>query len=167
MAWTTPRTWVAGEKPTAATMNLHIRDNLNFLKSGVALLDVVTSSVGPTSGTTELVIASKAVTLDGSTLVEVMFSFYNINKTTGADNFTVTLYDGASAGSGTQIAQWIPNGSSSTSTVIGSGNLRTVLTPAAGTRTYTARLARTSGSGTATLSAGATGPAVLSIRQVN
>lgn len=27
MAWTSPRTWVAGEKPTAATLNTHIRDN--------------------------------------------------------------------------------------------------------------------------------------------
>lgn len=28
MAWTTPRTWVAGEKPSASTLNTHIRDNL-------------------------------------------------------------------------------------------------------------------------------------------
>lgn len=26
MAWTSPRTWVPGESPTAATMNTHIRD---------------------------------------------------------------------------------------------------------------------------------------------
>lgn len=31
MAWTNPRTWVAGEKPTAATLNTHIRDNLAHL----------------------------------------------------------------------------------------------------------------------------------------
>lgn len=31
MAWTTPRTWVTGETPTAAQFNAHIRDNLNFL----------------------------------------------------------------------------------------------------------------------------------------
>ncbi|HEY2086383.1 MAG TPA: hypothetical protein VGH54_10225 [Mycobacterium sp.] len=28
MAWTTPRTWVAGETITAAIMNTHVRDNL-------------------------------------------------------------------------------------------------------------------------------------------
>lgn len=33
MAWTTPRTWVAGETVTAALFNTHIRDNLNALKS--------------------------------------------------------------------------------------------------------------------------------------
>lgn len=31
MVWTNPRTWVAGEKPSAATLNTHIRDNLKAL----------------------------------------------------------------------------------------------------------------------------------------
>ncbi len=31
MAWTTPRTWIVGEVPTAALMNTHVRDNLSFL----------------------------------------------------------------------------------------------------------------------------------------
>jgi hypothetical protein len=31
MVWTSPRTWVAGESPSAATMNLHIRDNLKAI----------------------------------------------------------------------------------------------------------------------------------------
>jgi voltage-gated potassium channel Kch len=33
MAWTTPRTWVAGEVVTAALMNLHVKDNLDVLKT--------------------------------------------------------------------------------------------------------------------------------------
>jgi|TARA_Y100000310_G_scaffold317685_1_gene370846 hypothetical protein len=32
MAWTAPRTWVAGEVVTAALMNTHVRDNLRYLK---------------------------------------------------------------------------------------------------------------------------------------
>ena len=35
MAWTAPRTWLAGEKPTAATFNLEVRDNLLFLKDSL------------------------------------------------------------------------------------------------------------------------------------
>ncbi len=31
MAWTSPRTWNAGETVTAALMNTHVRDNLNWL----------------------------------------------------------------------------------------------------------------------------------------
>jgi hypothetical protein len=34
MAWTTPRTWVAGEVVTAALLNIHLRDNLNAV-SGI------------------------------------------------------------------------------------------------------------------------------------
>ena len=33
MAWTSPRTWVAAETVTAAQLNTHIRDNLDFLHS--------------------------------------------------------------------------------------------------------------------------------------
>lgn len=33
--WTAPRTWVAGEKPTAATLNTHIRDNLEAINGYV------------------------------------------------------------------------------------------------------------------------------------
>lgn len=31
MAWTTPRTWVAGEVPGDTIFNTHVRDNLNYL----------------------------------------------------------------------------------------------------------------------------------------
>lgn len=35
MSWTTPRTWVASEVVTAAMLNTHIRDNLNYLFSSI------------------------------------------------------------------------------------------------------------------------------------
>lgn len=35
MAWTTPRTWVAGEVVTASIMNTHVRDNLSDLDTRV------------------------------------------------------------------------------------------------------------------------------------
>lgn len=34
MAWTSPRTWVAGEIVTAANLNTHLRDNLSELRTG-------------------------------------------------------------------------------------------------------------------------------------
>ncbi len=36
MAWTSPRTWVAGELITAAIMNAHVRDNLLILKDPIS-----------------------------------------------------------------------------------------------------------------------------------
>lgn len=35
MAWTSPRTWVHAEVPTASIFNTHLRDNLTFLKTYV------------------------------------------------------------------------------------------------------------------------------------
>jgi hypothetical protein len=35
MAWTVPRTWNPGETVTAALMNIHVRDNLNILKTRI------------------------------------------------------------------------------------------------------------------------------------
>lgn len=34
MGWTSPRTWVSDEVPSATDFNTHIRDNLNYLHSG-------------------------------------------------------------------------------------------------------------------------------------
>lgn len=37
MAWTTPRTWVTGEILSKVNLDTHVRDNLNFLKTNIAL----------------------------------------------------------------------------------------------------------------------------------
>ena len=34
MSWNTPRTWITGELVTAALMNTHLRDNLDYLYDG-------------------------------------------------------------------------------------------------------------------------------------
>lgn len=53
MAWTTPRTWVAGELVTAALFNTHLRDNLNFLyATGAGGFFFCRSSTPPTAGQT-------------------------------------------------------------------------------------------------------------------
>ena len=46
MAWTTPRTWVAGETVTDTIMNTHVRDNLAYLGTGIIRLSVNTTAVG-------------------------------------------------------------------------------------------------------------------------
>ena len=59
MAWTTPRTWVAGEVITASLLNTHLRDNLSAIgnpegwTSYSPQLTAVTSN--PTYGTTSQV----------------------------------------------------------------------------------------------------------------
>lgn len=40
MAWTTPRTWSAGETVTATIMNTHVRDNLNALANKAIVISI-------------------------------------------------------------------------------------------------------------------------------
>lgn len=57
MAWTSPRTWLAGEKPAASVYNQHIRDNLK------AIGDPWTSySVAWTAGTSNPAIGNGTLT---------------------------------------------------------------------------------------------------------
>ena len=42
MAWTQPRTWVAGELVTAALLNTHVRDQLLAIAGGTAAVDSLT-----------------------------------------------------------------------------------------------------------------------------
>lgn len=154
MAWTTPRTWVAAEIVTASNMNTHVRDNLSFLRDTRMTPDVfVNANVGPTSATTELVVASLAAfTPDGSTNMELEFTWYNVTQTVATDIFLMKLYDGPTAGSGTQLTQALLTPGANT----GSGVVRHRFTPTNASHTYTARLVRSSGTGTATLVASAT-----------
>ena len=58
MAWTAPRTWVAGELVTAALFNTHLRDNLLILKT-----DTNDSGQLQFTDATELTIASGIITV--------------------------------------------------------------------------------------------------------
>jgi hypothetical protein len=40
MAWSTPRTWVAGETLTASNMNTHLRDNLNAVAERNPIIEI-------------------------------------------------------------------------------------------------------------------------------
>jgi hypothetical protein len=55
MAWTAPRTWSVAEVVTAAMLNTHVRDNLNYLKGNAGAVDLVnTVNLKPASGNPEL-----------------------------------------------------------------------------------------------------------------
>ena len=58
MAWTSPRTWVAGELETAAIFNPHVRDNLAALRDGgIAIVS---------QGANEIIFASSSTQLSRS-----------------------------------------------------------------------------------------------------
>ena len=51
MAWTAPRTWVAGELVTAALLNTHLRDNLLVLREREVWFSAAAGNIAVGSGT--------------------------------------------------------------------------------------------------------------------
>ncbi len=51
MPWTTPRTWVTDEVPTAAIMNTHVRDDLSWLYEAATVSQPVEHQVSSASDT--------------------------------------------------------------------------------------------------------------------
>lgn len=78
MSWTAPRTWVAGEVPTAAIMNAHIRDNPQALIWSEA--DVQTSQTTTSTSYTDLATSGPAVTLTTLTAAYVMVACWMSNS---------------------------------------------------------------------------------------
>lgn len=68
MAWTTPRTWTAGEVVTASMMNEQVRDNLSYLKDHV---DATSGVHGLGSG----------VYIIGSKLAQCRMEYQSVNIT--------------------------------------------------------------------------------------
>lgn len=99
MAWTTPRTWVAGEVVTAALLNTHLRDNLNAISG---LWTAWTPTITATAGTFTTVSAAGRYTQIGKT---VIWSLTITMTTAGtASNYLqFTLPATAAAGNGSNI----------------------------------------------------------------
>lgn len=90
MAWTAPRTWVAGETVTAAIMNTHVRDNLKAIGDAWAAYTTVwstTSNPQPAIGNGSL----SAVKLEAGKLTKFRTTWQSGSTTTygtGAFLFT-------------------------------------------------------------------------------
>jgi hypothetical protein len=70
MAWTTPRTWVAGELVTAGLMNTHVRDNLSELRATPSSRCVAyhSAAVSAASGLATTVLALDSEEVDSASM---------------------------------------------------------------------------------------------------
>lgn len=98
MAWTTPKTWTVGEVLTAANMNLHVRDNENFLFTYGTAYDRASSEIAVVNTTSVTAVYSKSITGgDMSTnrmLRLLLFGDYLNNSGAGA-TLTISIeFDG-------------------------------------------------------------------------
>lgn len=114
MAWKTPRTWVAGEVPTAAIMNAHVRDNLNALKNPPTKLTENWDTTITTTSTAFINITGAEVTIT-TTGGRLMIGFMTPHIASGGATtfFTITIdgvdvsahYQGVSLVSGASWSQ--------------------------------------------------------------
>lgn len=89
MAWTTPRTWVAGEAPTAATLNTHIRDNLDAIATWASYTPSWTASTtNPTLGNGTL--TGRYINAGKTYVVEILLTFGS-TTTVGSGVYQWTL----------------------------------------------------------------------------
>lgn len=68
MSWTTPRTWTTGDTITAALLNTHLRDNLNYLYDPPGCLAIRTSNQSITSGSQTVVNFNSTDVFDTDTM---------------------------------------------------------------------------------------------------
>lgn len=114
MGWSTPRTWVAGEKPSAATFNTHIRDQFNAIGDPWASFTPTLAGWTLGNGTltgryaqagkmtwvrVELIVGS-STTIAGTLLIDLPSSAPNLSPAvavTGAPLGTGWAYDDSAA----------------------------------------------------------------------
>lgn len=134
MAWTTPRTWVAGETVTAAQLNAHIRDNLDFLHSKDHASAYQSTNQALTTSTYEAITfdsehfdsntmhststATSRVKCNSDGLYLVVFKVQFETNTTGVRRIQLRENAAASSTGGTARGIWNGPGLTSEDTVI-------------------------------------------------
>lgn len=119
-------------------------------------LDSITTSSTATTGTTELTLAtSDALTFDGITEHEISFNWYSFTQSDVSGAFVVRLYDGTDMIGQSRVGSALSSPG---------GLARAVTVPDAGSHTFTARVLRGAGAGTAALFAQSDAPAQLLVR---
>lgn len=152
MAWTTPRTWVAGETVTAAIMNTHVRDNLTA--AATTYVGSNSSATGVTLATAGTLVASSAkvtFTLAVQTRVAIDGSIqFSMAGGTNGVYFSQSGYNsGATATIGSVTRLGFTGITNIASTTLGLGSVASVGDVLLAAGQYTAYLAvqRNSGGG--------------------
>lgn len=127
MAWTTPRTWVAGETVTAAIMNTHVRDNLTaaattFIADSGAVVSSVTLST--TSAFASPATVTFTLTVQTRLRIDVNAQFQPATAVQGRYLCRAGYNSGASAVIGSVIPTGL-SGSAQSQTAGGGGSVTT------------------------------------------
>lgn len=131
-----------------------------FINKIPSVYTAVTTTVGPTSGTTELTVATApAITGDGTSKVKISVAWNSMTFSVAGDIFEIHIKDGA-----TQLANYRVKGQGTTAEA--GGSTFVVDVPSAAAHTYTATVQRITGTGTVTMAAGSTQPITILVEQL-
>lgn len=94
MAWTTPKDWTTGELVTAGLLDVHLKNNLNWLKNPPKV--IYNNSCAYFTTSTDFVtvdndLSLNLTTVGGDILIQVAATIY-FDATYGADNVQFRLY---------------------------------------------------------------------------
>jgi hypothetical protein len=157
MAWTTPRSWVAGEVVTAALLNTHVRDNLTAAPRGWLGYAQVTANQSTIS--TEVDLTSLAVTVTVGTSRRIRISGRVLVSSAGtADVASLNIKE-----STTQLSSGRTGGLQATPLGL---YVDVVLSPSAGSHTYKLTMAREVGANALTMTATSTVPAFILVEDL-
>jgi hypothetical protein len=159
MAWTTPRSWVAGEVVTAALLNTHLRDNLTATPRGVLGYAEVTASQGTFGAETDITGLSVTITAGTARRIKVTAQA-GVNTNGGAvdDVAGLNVKEGATLLTYQRVGRV-------GATTLGIG-AQVILTPTAGSHTYKVSMVREAGSGGLTMVAGTVAPAFILVEDL-
>jgi len=151
----TPKDFAAGAVLTAAQMD-------SMPQGIIAHATPITTSVGPTSGTTELdVITAPAVTLlAGNRRLRITFTCRGYTCSATNETFIVRIKEGATVLAESIVVSF----GTGTGGTGGASTFEAIVnSPSAASHTYKATIQRSGGAGTATVSATATAPITLEV----
>ncbi len=101
--WTQPRSWSVGELTTAALMNQHLRDNLDWLKTPPQGIYTVPTSIAITSTSMVDIMSPITITSAGGAFLVGMQAGMSCSAAAVIATFDLQV-DGVSQGGGTGIA---------------------------------------------------------------
>lgn len=91
MAWTAPRTWVAGETVTAAIMNQHVRDNLKALGDNWVSYTPAWTSTGTAPAIGNATVQGASITTGPKTIDFFFTITYGSTSTFGTGSYRFSL----------------------------------------------------------------------------
>lgn len=153
MAWTTPKTWAAGEFVDAAEMNAHIRDNINYLNDDRVQYAQRSSDFGGITTAQTIVLSAPAFTpINASRLIRITARWRSASSTVNDDIFAFRIMEFG-------VGQKNEANVKISATGHGGGTLTTyIASPSASSHTYNLSCDRQLGSGTMTVQGASTYP---------